>query len=289
MFDWEKHRQHRHAVIADTGQWVGLLDENATPICDMAPIVELQAPETRLEPASLQMTVRVRSPKGVVHPVVDELVAPNLGIDSEGALEPVMNKSRFVAIERAGAARDCRRVFRIVSAKPTGDAQAPSTMVIDGVDMLDMLDALPAQSIPDTWTGGWIDADRDWAGPWVKPRRIQDMKTAVNADGFTLSGAGEETIRALIVRSLAATYRAVGVQPGMEPIVVDPAGSGLASPRVVLRPTDDSIWDTISSPCAAAGVRVTASMWFPGDTWGPGNLAGDVPQVVVRVEQMTEA
>lgn len=284
MFDWESHARHREQHIKDHGQWIGLLDQDGVPLCDMAPIVEMNAPETNREPSSLEMEVKVRSRRGLVHPVVKHLVADRLGVDDEGALQPVMDSTRLVVVQR-GVHPDTRRAYRVVSAQPRGGRDAPATMGIDGVDLLDMLDAIPCPSIPATWTGEWVETDRDWGAVWTESHRIQDIRMATIADGYTVAGPAEETIRNLIQRSLDTVFRAVGVSDN-PPIVVDPTGSGLVSPPVILRPTDDSIWSTVAAPAAAAGVRIRAHLWLPGDTWGPAGLTS--PTVVIRVEQVKE-
>lgn len=283
--DWESHRWHRQRVAADRGQWVGLLDAEGEPLWDAAPIIDMQAPETRFEVSSLRMTMRIRSRQGVVHPMVSELIADGLGTDGQGAMVPVTDSTRLLIVERPGSGPGTRRAYRVVSSTLSGEVLAPTLLRVDGVSMLDILAGLPCPSIPDSWTGTWITSDRDWAGPWSKPRLIQDVKFASVATGFTVSGPAEATIRALIVRSLAAAFRAAGVA-GDPPVVVDPTPSGRPSPTVVIRPTDDSIWATVAAPAAAAGVRISADLWLPGDTWGPSGLTK--PTVVVGVEQMGE-
>lgn len=279
-FNWVEHKKHREQVIRDNGQWVGLLDSDGVPICDLGPIIELHAPETRHEPSALSLTMTVRSPKGIVHPAVTHLVADEIGVDDEGALEFVLDETLFVAIERAGDGPDCRRVFKVAGATPRGDVDGPVTMHIEGMDVLDMLAALPCPSIPSSWTGVWIMSDRDWAGPWSRPREIQDIKCASVADGFTVAGPADVTVRGLIQRSLDAAFRAIGVADD-PPIVVESGQADPNSPFVIFRPTDGYLWETISGPALAAGVNVTARMWLPGDSWGPVGLVK--PTVVVRV------
>lgn len=279
-FNWEEHRLHREQVIEDQGQWVGLLDSEGIPICDVAPIIDMHAPETRHEPSALSLTVAVRSPRGIIHPMVSRMVADGLGVDDDGALDFVLDDTLFIAVERAGGGPDSRRVFRVASTTQWGDLDSPVSMHIEGMDVLDMLASLPCPSIPDTWTGAWIWSDRDWAGMWSQTREIQDVKFASVADGFTVAGQAVPTIRGLIQRSLDTVFRAIGVDSD-PPIVVENVPFNGESPHVIIRPTDGYLWETISSPALAAGVNITARMWLPGDSWGPSNLSK--PTVVVRV------
>lgn len=281
-FDWSAHRAHRAQVVADAGQWVGLLDADGVPLHDMAPVVSMSAPETRHEPASLSMQVRLVSPSGVLHPVARELLADDLDVDDRGVFVPKVDETRFVVVERPGDGPEARRAFRVVAPETMIPGRTPTVMDIDGVDMLAAsLAGILCPSDPDSWTGNFLTADRDWAGPWEKPRLIQDVKMAAVATGFTVSGPAEATIRGLIADSLEAVYRGVGVTD--RPIVVDMTPTGRPSPHVVIRRSDDYIWSTVAAHAAAAGVRVSAHLWLPGDTWGPAGLTK--PTIVVRVRQ----
>lgn len=288
LFDWETHRLHRLQKIKDEGVWIGLLNEDGIPICDMPPATAMNAPATRLEPGSFTMTVPLVGKNGTTHRVADELIADGISTDSTGALVPDLRSTRFIAFEREGETRDSRRTFKVGFPKSDGSTRfGPETMTLDGMSELDLLGGLIAPSDPDTWDNVWILSDRDWAGPWSKERWISDIKTAAVATGFTLAGPAESTIRELISRSLAACYRIDGITSvELHPIRVSPLGTGLASPNVVLRPSDDTILNTVVNHAAAAGVRISAHMWMPGDTWQHGIPNLSLPTVVVFVEQM---
>ncbi|MBH5303519.1 hypothetical protein I8F82_11925, partial [Corynebacterium ulcerans] len=59
-FDWENHKKHRDQVIADQGQWLGLLDENGTPMMDLPPVMEMRMPEATNDPSSGMVKLRVQ-------------------------------------------------------------------------------------------------------------------------------------------------------------------------------------------------------------------------------------
>ncbi|WP_233426067.1 hypothetical protein [Corynebacterium silvaticum] len=291
-FDWGNHKKHRDHLIADQGQWLGLLDENATPMMDLPPIVEMSLPEATNDPASGMVKLRVQSARGVVHPVISELVADGLGkTDEVGKLVPLSGPTRFFAIERAGH----RRVFRVEFVVAEGGAAAPVKLTIHGTDMSKMLARFPAMSAPTTWAGKWATFTRDWAGPdnvgvrFEKPRDLHDIKLATVADGVTVEGPADQVIRRVIAESLAAVWRAIGQQGLIDdpPVQVAPATVGHVSPHVLIRPTDGSIWEELA-PVAAAGVMISASMWWPTDPAIPG-LTLTRPTVVVRVDQREKA
>ena len=280
------HRQHRAQVIDDLGQWLGLLDSDGAHLIDLPPPISMVAPEARNAPSSLELTIPVKSPQGVVHPAVRELVADNLGkTTSDGTLTPVTNRTRFIAIERAGV----RRVFWIVYVVAKGVGAEPATLTIHGVDLLKLLSRFPAISAPTTWDGDFTTFTRDWAGPentavtFAKPRDLAPMKMVNTADGATLEGAAEGVIRRVIKESLQAAFIAAGKRQE-HPIQVLPLRSGRPSPKILFRPSDGPLWEEIAGPAAAAGVQITASMWWPGDPQ-PLGLDPLLPTVIVKVQQ----
>ena len=291
MIDWTAHRKHREQAIADTGQWVGLLDADGSPLMDLPPVVSMVAPETRNDPGSLELTVLCRSSRGIIHPAVTELIAKQLGVLSpEGKLVPVADRTRFVAIERAGVPR---RVYWVTHTVARGDADAPAALTIHGVGLTKLLSRFPAISAPTTWQQSFKRFERDWVGPentkatFSQPREFAGMKLVTVADGATLDGPAETTIRRLVAESLAAAFRVAGITKDL-PIQVATTPTGRPSPRILLRPTDGPLLEEIAQPAAAAGVIITTQMWWPGDPPVTG-LALSLPTVVVAVEQAKEA
>lgn len=288
--NWAAHRLHRHQVAQDQGQWVGLLNENAEPLFDTPPMTNLQAPQFRNAPGSMRATFITQSPRGIVHPIVDELIGEGLGqIDAEGALQLSSNNTRFLAIERQGEAR---RVYRISHAVVSGLGDAPSILEVHGSGLLTMLSLFSAMSAPTTWGEEWTTFTRDWVGPegqeitFEHPRDLMGMKMVTVADGATIEGPAEATIRRLISESLEASFRVAGVADD-PPVVVSPTGSGAPSPHVLIRPTDQILWEEVAPVAAAAGVVISASMWWPGDAPVDG-LNLDKPTVVIDVQQSEE-
>lgn len=275
---------------------MGLFDERCEPIMDCPPLLPpMAAPSRRNTPASFQGLFAVRDVDSGVHAMVDELASGGHGVDGEGRLVRVPNRTRFVVVERPGQ----RLAFRVSHVVDSGDWEVSESMEVHGADLLAELNRHVAWSGPTTVTGKFTTFTRDWAGPenvgvqFTKPRDLQDFKMVTVADGATLGGGegetAESTIRGLIERSLETSWRASGIPGVVEdpPIVVDPAGSGLRSPRVLIRPADGKLLDTVVPDADAAGVRIAARLWLPGDPTVPGlSLSG--PKIVVRVEQMAE-
>jgi len=287
--DWAQHRAHRAQVVADDGQWLGLLDADFVPIMDLPPVVSLSAPQTRNNPESLEVALRVQSAAGHVHPVVGQVIADGLGrVDAEGKLVPLTEASRLVALERPGE----RRLFKITHAVASGGADAPATLTVHAIDCLDLLGGYPCWSVPNSITGQWHRLAEDYAVTWSRPRDMQSLHMAAQADGFSVAGKAVEVIYRLVSESLAATYRAVGISEvsRMPTLAVPPAPS--SSPEVLVRPEDASIWEVVQPVAAAAGVRVSARLWWPGDPvetavearWGPLSA----PVVLVDIDPTEE-
>lgn len=294
---WADHKKHRDAVVRDEGQWVGLFNERAEHIMVLPPLLSMDAPETTNVPVSFRATVVVRTPDGEIDPLVEELFANGISsarADNEGRMELSLRATRFVVVARPGILR----AYRITHVVVSGDGNVPpGQMEIHGTDMLMELNRHIAWTAPTTVSGKFTRFTRDWNGPenigmlFTRPRELQDVKMVTTADGVTLGdGKGaEETIRYAIARSLETGWKAAGVPEVIAdpPIVVDPNGSGLRSPEVLVRMTDEKLLDTLAPVAARAGVRISARLWLPGDPAVKGlSLSG--PKIVVRVEQMQE-
>lgn len=280
-FDWATHAAHRQLVCEEQGTWIGLLDENMIPLMDAAPIEpgSLTAPAMRNHPGSFEAAFWVQSEDGLIHPMVDELVAEHLGRqDPEGRLVFVTDKTRFIAVQRAGLRQ---RVYKVSFVVARGPESGPVTLEVHATDELSMLQDHPAWSVPTSVTGDWKRLDRDWAASWTRERDVQHLQMAAQADGFTIHGPAEVAIRRLIRESLETSYRAAGVT-GPVPIVVSRLGSTHPSPEVYIRPDDGPLWGTIASTAAAAGVTVTAWAWWPGDPQPAGRTLTE-PTIVVDV------
>lgn len=295
VVDWQAHRRHRLAVARDEGQWVGLFNERCEPIMDCPPLLSpMEAPQRRNAPSSFKALFAARID---THPhyIVDELTAGGATVDTAGRLVRVPNRTRFIVVERPGL----RHAYRVSHAVDSGNWHESESLEVHGADLLAELNRHPAWSAPTTVTGSFTTFTRDWAGPenvgvtFTKPRDLQDYKLVTVADGVTLGGGqnntAESTIRELITRSLQTSWRASAVPGVVEdpPIVVNPAGSGLPSPKVLIRPTDGKLLETVVPDAEAAGVGITARLWLPGDEPVEG-LALSGPKIVVRVEQLSE-
>lgn len=277
-FDWVSHRKHREYMIQEIGQWAGVLDENGVPLCDLPPVVELSGDVARGDVGELTMEAQVRTPSGVVHPIVDALVASDLGkVDSQGRLVPSSEATRFICIERAGV----RMVYRVMFTEAMGGVFEPSRVKVHGVGVLDVLQGVPAWSNPRSIDGQFRRLNQDFAVMWDTPRDVAGVSMATRADGYTLHGEATAQIKRLIDESMAAVMKITG--EGNAPVVCEVLPGGV-SPEVFIRPEDESLWETIIPVATAAGVEVTGTMWLPGDKQ-PAGMSLSLPTVLVWLRQ----
>lgn len=258
--DWTDWRKTIDQTVADRGQWVGLCDGWGKPIMEMPPIISMSAANPRLAAGALELVVNTSGGRHVpVHPVVDAMVADGLGVfDAEGRLIVKDDIVDMVVIERPGSRRG------YVTSFPTArnGATAPTELLIQGTSLLDRLAVWPCPSVPQSWTPEWQTLTGDVV-EYTTPRTLGMVDMAVVADGYTMDGPAEATIRTLVQDSLDAVNHACGwTTPHL---VVDMAPTGNPSPRTVIRVQDAMVWETIAEPAQLAGVNVDVDLWWPGD------------------------
>ncbi|MCK7661964.1 hypothetical protein [Corynebacterium antarcticum] len=262
--DWEAHARHRAQVIADEGQWIGLADEDLVPLWDFPPTIKLDAPEILNQPADMQLTCRVAGRLAARHPVAEELIADLSDfVETDGLLKPVSGRTRIVVVERAGG---YRRGYKVTFTHGTGDIDGITTIDVHGIGVLDYLRAYPCPSRPESWKDTNIaPLDHGIVTSWTKTRDVGGILLAGEAPSPEYVGPAAEKIPRLIYDSLDAVYHATGHAAAKSwPIVV-------ASPRpgpghtVYMVPDDRSIWDVVAPYADAAGIALTARIWWPGD------------------------
>lgn len=285
--DWTRDRAHRGQVIADRGQWLGVTDEDGVPLVELPPVSDMSWPRTRGVIESVSLKLRARTESGRPHTVVDELIAHGLGtVDEVGRLEPLSGPARLLVLERDGM----RRAFaRVTHAVADGDAHSPHTLTIHAVGGLGFLDMLPCPSNPLSWTGPFTRFDRDWVGDetqlnlFASPRDLASCTMITVADGATVEGPADVVIHRLIDESLQAVNRIAEITAD-PPYITVRRQTGIPSPRMILRPTDRTIWQEVADAALAAGVELTADLWWPGDPQPPGHILTR-PTIVFTVSQ----
>lgn len=289
--DLGKWRKHIDAVVADEGQWLGILDENGLPLYELGQLVSVSFPEQRLSASSIEITVRV-SPGDRV---VNDLIGEGLGVmDGEGRLVPAAGPTRLICLVRGGE----RRVATVTHTVVSGGL-APTLVTVHGVDLLDGLAWWPCPSIPAQWQAGKFTTwEQDAAGePYATPRQLAQVPLGTRADGYTKKGPARKILRELVQDSFDAANTLMGWSDPHAFVEFDTTED--TSPETLVRVNDDPIWGTISEPARTAGLGVEVRLWWPGDTpirvrttREPAQFAlleWDHPVQIVRINMLKEA
>ncbi|CAB0575891.1 hypothetical protein CIP107578_00758 [Corynebacterium diphtheriae] len=257
MTDFENWRKHINRVIEDDGVWVGLLDENWHPICDV-PVAKLKESRTRMAAGQITADVIV----GEHSQVVDELVAEGLGdTDQQGYFVARNVVERSLCVQRKGE-RGRHAYFIPMVAAQTRDK--PVGLQLPGAGMLQLLEATPCPSIPIRWEPKFKTWNEDAGAKYKKPRVYSPVEFAEKADGYTVHGPAVQTIRALVQDSIDAVCSMMGWS-GKPHMAVEWSQVVNDDREVFIRPQDESIWQTIADTARIAGVEIDAYLWWPGD------------------------
>lgn len=252
------YRKHIDYVVDTFGQWVGVCDEEGWPLLELPPTISLSASETRGASSSVEATVRLDAG----HPLLQEFIGKGLGEMKGGKLELAGSAARLLVVQRPGA----RLAYQATIGVASG-VSGPSELNIRGVDLLEGLSAWPCPSIPLEWTKAKFSSwNTDASGAeYSKPRELARVEFGTAVDGYTVDGPAVSVLRTLIQDSLDAVNALCGWSDDPH-MVVDFSGVGVdTSPRVLVRTSDDVVWDTIADVAQSAGVTVLVDLWWPGD------------------------
>lgn len=267
--DWAKFAAHRKAVVESTGQYLGLLDENGYPMCDLPTPSEMQAPRERNTVSSLQVTFPVSAMDSGVHPAARALVDDTIGVEPSGAITPTP-KTRFVLVERPGSSW----CYRVAQRMATGPSDKLREITLHGVDVLSFLQQLPCPTQPAKWAQTTFHTfERDWLAVTDESAKFKTPRDVAEVDFYdsylsdqVIAGPADEAIGRVIRESVEAVAKIAGASPS--PFSVTVTKTGVVD-DVLIKPDDGFIWDVVMPRATAAGVAVTASMVFPTATGQP--------------------
>lgn len=268
--DWAKFAAHRKAVVESTGQYLGLLDENGHPMCDLPRPSEMQAPRERNAVSSLQVTFPVSAMDSGVHPAARFLVDDTIGVEPSGAIAPTP-KTRFVLVERPGSSW----CYRVAQRMATGPSDRLREITVHGVDVLSFLQQLPCPSQPAKWAHTTFHTfERDWLAATDESARFKTPREIAEVDFYdsflsdqVIAGPADEAIGRVIQESVDAVTNLAGLDPSPFTVTVTPTGD--KADEVLIKPDDDFIWDVVMPRATAAGVAISAAMVFPETTGEP--------------------
>lgn len=274
---WEQWKAAKDKRLRQSGEVMYLLDGNGVPLMEVDGASDVSAPREDGVESSLQVTVPIDKALCLTHPLLEELVADNLGQqESSGALKTVGNKSRFIFFERSGGIRN---VYRVTHTVAKYDNDIITEIEVNGVDSISILSRLPAFSVRLSIDGKWNRLANDYAVQFERQRWIQTFQMAKVADGYTKTGAAADIITEIIQQSLSALYKAFGIHEDDAPYIVRRLDRTY-SPEASITLADESILDTIKKAADSAGVGLTSTIIFPGEEH---NIVS--PTIVFQVTQ----
>lgn len=260
MVDWVGHRAHRHAVMREQGQWVGILDRNWEPVLTIEDWESATWGAVFGDTGSMEMQLLGHLADGSRNPAVEALLMADLKeLDNPASMEQLFHSGIHIAVERPGLAR---RVYKVTSLTPEGGVDYPTRLTVAGADMVEHLKHLPL-----------------WADPSNRSKIVQLQFADIQ------QGSVEDVSRKLIGRNLIgyqqpsllssmfswtdnysnpSTWR--GFNPQLHNLICSPIRSGLPSEWCIIDARWDNAWDLISASWQAAGVLPIVDLWLPGDT-----------------------
>lgn len=259
MVDWVAHKAHRHAVMRDQGQWVGILDRNWEPIMTVEDWESATWESVFGDTGSMQMRLSGHLADGSRNPAVEALLMADLQeLDNPASMEQLFHSGIHIAVERPGLAR---RVYKVSSLTPEGGRDYPTSLTVAGLDMVEHLKHLPL-----------------WADPSNRSRIVQLQFADIQ------QGSVEDVSRKLIGRNLIGYQQPSllssmfswtdnystpstwnGFNPNLHNLIVSPVKSGLPSEWCVIDARWDNAWDLLSASWQASGVLPVVDLWIPGD------------------------
>ena len=146
MVNWDAHKAHRTAVMKAHGQWVGILDRNWEPIMTVEDWESATWEALFGDTGSMSMEFLGHLPDGSRNPVVETLLMADLTeLDNPASMEQLFHSGIHIAVERPGLAR---RVYKVSSLTPEGGRDYPTSLKVEGLDMIEHLKHLPLWADP---------------------------------------------------------------------------------------------------------------------------------------------
>lgn len=263
--EWQRWQSHIDQKIAETGEWIGLVNKRLEPVCDFPPGTKLDYTHRKSSPGELTLTVPALAPNGKPHLVTDHLVDEGFGVQDETSrLVATSRESRFVVVQRAGGER-ARQCYQVVFPELSFSDYETRELTVNAVHVLNMLNEWPCPSVRAQWGHTPMRRWReDAGGKYPKAYTYAPIEMATVASGYVAHGPAESTIRDLIRLSLDAGYKVHPEWQGRH-MIVNRAGSGESSPVVSIRLEDQMLWEAVENPAKITNVQVNVRLWWPGD------------------------
>lgn len=255
------------AVARKKGACYMLLDINGQPAGEFDP-VHVDSSQTSLDFGNTEITVDISHGGGMWNPVIERYI-PQMVHGTGGSKIPIEpgNGVHFLLLIQGPLGEKDRQAATIEYITLEGDDHGPTTLTMHAMDILAMLQFAPCPSVPATWKEPYARWDHDAGGPYRVEHELSPIQMATMATNHTMRGPAIPVIGRIIQESLEARDRVRGWIDDPSEVVEreELPNSEYLGPEVLVRRTDDSVWDTIAPVCRNAGVTVRARLWLPGD------------------------
>lgn len=263
--DWENYRLNRAAAIAETGQFLGILDRNWEPVMPLEGVRSASFAGVFADTGAMTLELEGELERGIPNPAVDYLVAADAGAfpDDPASMMELFHSAAHIIVERDGGAGrpPLRRVYRVTEMDAVSGRDCVAKLTVRGVDMIEHLKHLPC-----------------WADPSNHSMVMQLQYSDIQ------SGSAEEVARKIIGRNLigyqqpsllldstswtsfiSTTSNWRSLNPNNFSVIFNPRPSGLPSEHCVVVARWDNAFDLLKPTFDAAGLLPVVDLWLPGD------------------------
>lgn len=264
--EWKQLKDHMQAVAEKANACYVLLDADGQPVGEFVPL-SVDSTQANLDFGETAFTVDLGDGSGLWNPVVERYF-PQWGNEEATHDIPVdsgVGVHFLLLIQGPGGERD-RQAATVEYVTLDGDESGPKTLTLHAMDILGALQFCPCPSVPYTWKEPYKKWRNDAGKPYRVGRELSPMQMATMATNHTLRGPAVPVIARCIQESLDARDRVREWWADPSEVVEYPTDRFRdVGPTVLVRRSDDSVWDTIAPVCRNAEVTVTARLWLPGD------------------------
>lgn len=282
MVDWAAFKAHRQIIMAEQGQWVGILDRDWQPVMDVETWHVASWPALFGDTGSMNLVFPGHLEDGSRNPAVAYLLTADLGnLDDPSTMDALFHSAVHIAVERPGLPM---RVYRVLDLAPEGGDDFPDSMTITGLDLIEHLKHLPLWADPSNRSKvvQWQFSDTQDGNAEMVSRKLIGRNLIGYFQPSILNTGG------LLPDSFAFTNdyhmpgRWSGFQPNLHRIICSPILSGISSEFSVVAARWDNAWDLMKATWDAAGILPTAELWLPGDTQPfPAHTTLHLPTVIL--------
>lgn len=292
MVDWDSWHKHVEHVIDTHGRWVGIGNGDGEPLFDLPELIDLGAPDQWMSAEDVSVTIPAVDDEGIPHRATQLLLIDGLhGFDESGQLPPAEVEYTLIMAMRGADGGIVRRGGLIThdSGMDPDSVGAPTQLVINALNFMDVWNTIPAVSWPNAWwNASPYSKTSDESGlQYSKPWDMAQVELATRTTFTYKHGQAGFVIRRLAQESIDAAMMAQRDPDGTrwvdDPFHIVEVPEVDTTPEISLEARDANLWDTVQAQAQNAGTILGAHLWWPGDppvrSWQVANSSMSPAQV----------